>query len=118
MRDPVVFAWLEDASKSGHRDATLTLAALLAAGPESARRDPERALGLLKDAKWNFDFDPTAQEVIAAAHAQQKDFAEAASAQKRAVGLARRYDWNLAPQQDRLARYEAGTEWTGYLLAD
>src|SRR5262249_25118177 len=32
LSDPTVFAWLEDAAKGEHRDATLTLAALLAAG--------------------------------------------------------------------------------------
>lgn len=114
--DPVVFAWLEDAAKAGHRDATLTLAALLAAGPDASRRDPSRALALLDKSKWTFDFDPTAQEVIAAAQAQSKDFVQAVNAQKRALGLARKYGWDLAPLQDRLSKYQGGSTWTGNLM--
>lgn len=117
QQDPVVFGWLEDAAKEGHRDAALTLAALLAAGPDAPRRDPARALTLLKDAKWDFGFDPAAQEVIAAAHAQLRHVDDAVAAQKRAIGLARTYGWDLAPLQARLAKYQDGTAWTGNLMA-
>jgi len=115
--DPVVFAWLEDATKADHRDATLTLAALLAAGPDASRRDAARALTLLDKSKWGFGFDPTAQEVIAAANAQLKNFVVAVDAQKRAIGLARQYGWDLAPLQERLAKYDAKGTWTGNLMS-
>lgn len=117
MSDPVVFAWLEDATKADHRDATLTLAALLAAGPDASRRDATRALTLLDKSKWGFGFDPTAQEVIAAANAQLKNFVPAVAAQKRAIGLARQYGWDLAPLQERLAKYDAKDTWTGNLMS-
>ena len=115
-KDPVVFAWLEDATKAGHRDATLTLAALLAAGPEATRRDPARALTLLQSSKWNFNLDPTAQEVIAAAHAQAGHYDEAATAQKGALKLAKSYGWDVAPLQDRLTKYQDHIAWTGSLI--
>jgi len=116
LQDSVVFAWLEDATRAGHRDATLCLAALLAAGPADERRDPARALSLLRDSKWSFDDDPTAHEITAAAHAQLKHMDEAVTAQKRAVGLARGYGWDLARLQDRLAKYQDGMAWTGNLM--
>jgi uncharacterized protein len=115
-QDPVVFAWLEDAVKAGHRDATLTLAALLAVGPDTSRRDPARAIALLQSSKWNYGFDPTAQEIIAAAHAQASRFDEATKAQKAALKLAKGYGWDVAPLEERLSRYQSGTAWTGNLL--
>jgi TonB family protein len=115
-RDPVVFAWLEDAAKAGHRDATLTLAALLAAGPDATRRDPARALDLLQSAKWDFSFDPTAQEVMAAAHAQSGRFTDALTAQKHALKLAKGYGWDAQALEQRLADYQSSKAWTGNLM--
>jgi hypothetical protein len=115
--DAVVFAWLEDATKDKHRDATLTLAALLAAGPDAKRRDPARALELLATSTWDFIIDPTAQEAIAAAEAQLGHFDQAEAAQKRAVKLAKGFGWNTAPQESRLAGYQKTTAWIGNLLA-
>jgi TonB family protein len=115
-RDPVVFAWLEDSAKAGHRDATLTLAALLAAGPDASRRDPPRALMLLEQSTWDFGFDPTAKEVIAAAQAQSGHFDLAVDAQRGALKLARGYGWSTAPLEERLANYQNGAAWTGNLM--
>jgi len=52
LSDPAVFAWLEDAAKAGHRDGTLYLAALLAASPDAARRDPARVLAAELDVRY------------------------------------------------------------------
>lgn len=116
VSDPVVFAWLEDAAKAGHRDGTLYLAALLAASPDASRRDPARALTLIDLSKWDFDSDPTALEVMAAANAQLKKFAAAVSLQQRAIRGAQRFKWNLDPLNERLAKYQSGAAWAGNLL--
>jgi hypothetical protein len=116
VSDPVVFAWLEDAARAGHRDGTLYLAALLAAGPDASRRDPARALTLVDLSKWDFDSDPTAIEVLAAANAQLKKFDDAVSLQQRAIRGATRFHWDLAPLKERLAKYQADTTWTGNLI--
>ena len=61
--------WLERAVASGNRDAKFYLAALLAAGVDPARRDPARALAVLKEVMRDLDDDPTAFEIRAAAYA-------------------------------------------------
>lgn len=114
--DPTVFAWLEDATKAGHRDGTLYLAALLATSPDATRRDPARAAILIDLDKADFAADPTAYEILAAAAAQQGNFADARSLQERAIRAAAKYQWNLVPLKDRLAKYLARTAWTGNLL--
>lgn len=114
--DGTVFAWLEDAAKAGHRDGTLYLAALLAASPDIQRRDPARALTLVDTSKWDFDSDPTALEVMAAANAQSGKFAEAVSLQTRAIRGAERFKWDTSSLKERLAIYQAGKAWTGNLL--
>jgi TPR repeat protein len=116
VSDPVVFAWLEDAARAGHRDGTLYLAALLAAGPDASHRDPARALTLVDLSKWDFDSDPTAIEVLAAANAQLQKFDRAVSLQDRAIRGATRFHWDLAPLKERLAKYQANTAWTGNLI--
>ena len=55
-------------------------------------------------------------EVLAAANAQDGKFADAISLQKRAIRGAQRFKWDTAPLQQRLAKYEARTAWTGNLL--
>src|SRR5690348_3900783 len=61
--------WLEKASAAGDREGTYRLASLLATGPETARRDPQRALDLLAKVMDAVDTDPTAYEIRAAANA-------------------------------------------------
>jgi uncharacterized protein len=114
--DATVFAWLEDAAKAGHRDGTLYLAALLAAGPDAARRDPQRALTLVDLGKWDFDSDPTALEVRAAAYGQSAKFENAESTQQRAIGAAQRFKWDVSAMRARLDRYRSRAAWTGNLL--
>jgi len=116
MTDAIVFAWLEDAAKANHRDATLTLAALLATGPDANRREPARAIDMIAKANWDFASDPTAQEVLAAANARLANFDEAQAVQRRAVKMAKGYGWNTAPLEARLATYVIGNVWTGNLM--
>ena len=116
ISDVTVFAWLEDAAKAGHRDGTLYLAALLATSPDAERRDPVRALTLVEPKKWDFESDPTALEVMAAANAQNGKFSDAVALEKRAIRAAQRFKWDVAPLQQRLAKYDAGATWAGNLL--
>jgi hypothetical protein len=108
--------WLERATERGSRDAKLYLAALLASTPSEAVRDPERARKLLDEVFRAVDDDPLAFEIRAAAAAGQKDFARAVKDQSRAVEMAKRLGWDLAPQLERLAAYQANTPWRGPLL--
>jgi TPR repeat protein len=114
--DATVFAWLEDATKAGHRDGTLYLAALLAASPDASRRDPARALALVDLKKWDFAIDPQALEVLAAAYAQSAKFPDAVSAQQRAIQAAERFGWNTAALKERLGKYQGNSAWTGNLM--
>jgi TPR repeat protein len=112
------FSWLEDAAKDKHRDGSVYLAALLAAGPDAARRNPQRAIELIEGMNYLWDTDPTPIEVRAAAKAQLGQFDDAQSLQKSAIRLAKRLGWNTAPQAARLAKYEGKTAWTGNLLSE
>jgi hypothetical protein len=64
--------WLNRAADSGNDDARLFLAAILAAAPQPALRDPTRALQLLQAARDEFD-DPATFEIRAAAEAAAGD---------------------------------------------
>jgi TonB family protein len=108
---------LEKAAASGHRDGRFYLAGLLATGPDAARRDPRRALGLLEQVQGELDFDPTFFEVRAAAHAQLGDYSRAQNDQKKALQRARKQGWDAKDQQSRLASYSASKPWTGNLFA-
>jgi TonB family protein len=109
--------WLERAVASGNRDGKFYLAALLAAGVDAGRRDPKRALTVLKDVMRDVDDDPTAFEIRAAAHAMLGDFEEALKDQRRALKMAEKLGWETASQQQRLAQYTSGRTWAGDLFA-
>ncbi|MGQ0836121.1 MAG: hypothetical protein ACT4O5_14615 [Gammaproteobacteria bacterium] len=64
----------------------------------------------------NVEDDPTAVEIRAAASAAAGDFAAATTDQTRAIELAKKLGWDLAPQEERLARYRANQPWYGDLL--
>jgi uncharacterized protein len=109
--------WLEKAAAQGNHDGELYLSALLAAAPEAAVRNPQRALELLKTVLDDFDQDPTAHEIQAAAEAAEGDFAHAVDSEKSAIREAHHLSWDLAPLQARLSDYQAGKAWYGNLLA-
>jgi hypothetical protein len=115
--DGRVQALLDKAAATGHRDGKFYLAGLLATGQEPARRDPMRALDLLKQVKDELDFDPMFFEVRAAANAQLGDFAQAQEDQKLALQKAKKLGWNAEDQQARLESYAASKPWTGNLFA-
>jgi hypothetical protein len=104
---------LEKAAASDHAEGKFYLAALLAAGPDSARRDPGRALVLLEQVKDSFDFDPTWFEIRAAAKAMLGEFAAAQKDQKAALQKAQKLGWDTKDLQARLSGYAASKPWTG-----
>jgi len=42
--------------------------------------------------------------------------AAAVKSEQCAIGQAQKLEWDLAPLNERLARYQSGQPWTGYLL--
>jgi TonB family protein len=109
--------WLERAATNGSRDAKFYLAALLSAGVDPARRDPQRALTVLKEVMRDVDDDPTAFEVRAAAYAMLGNYVEAQKDQRKALRMAQDLGWETASQQTRLDTYVASKPWTGDLFA-
>lgn len=110
--------WLERAVAGNDREAKFYLAALLAASPSAEIRDPKRALDLMKEAGSEYRFDPTAEEIRAAARAQQGDFKAALKEQGRAIEKARELGWEDSALQERNASYQRSEAWTGNLFAD
>jgi uncharacterized protein len=109
--------WLERAAKQESREAKFYLAALLAAGVDASRRDPVRALAILRDVMRDIDDDPTAFEIRAAAYAMTGKFAEAQKDQRKALKMAQDLGWETASQQARLASYDGAKTWSGDLFA-
>jgi TPR repeat protein len=108
--------WLERAVKNGSGDGKLYLAALLAATPIDDIRDPKRATDLLDAVLKEYKDDPTVFEIRAAARANRGDFKSAMKDQAKAVEMAKKLGWDLAPQHERLERYRAQQAWHGDLL--
>jgi len=108
--------WLERAAASGDHDGMYYLAALLAATPVEVMRDPKRALSLLEKVSADLSGDPTMFEIRAAARAASGEFQDAVSSERRAIAMATRLKWDLAPLNERLARYESRRPWYGNLL--
>jgi uncharacterized protein len=107
---------LEKAAASGSRDGMFYLAAVLATGPDAARRNPARSLDLLERVKNDFHLDPAFFEVRAAAKAQLGDFEGAQKDQKVALQKAKKFGWDPTDQQARLESYEQSKPWTGNLF--
>jgi TonB family protein len=109
--------WLERAVSNGSRDAKFYLAALLAASPDEASRDPKRALELLKTVMRDVDQDPTSYEIRAAANASLGNFDNARKDQAKALKMAKALSWDLASLEARLHEYSDGRPFTGDLFA-
>jgi len=109
--------WRERASATGSRDAKFYLSALLAAGADAERRNPQRAFEVLNEVMRDMDDDPTAFEIRAAAYAMLGKFTEAQKDQRKALKMAQQLGWETASQQARLASYVASKPWTGDLFA-
>ena len=108
--------WLEQAAASGNHDGKLYLAALLAAAPDTAARDPGRALKLLDEVFHDVNDDPTAFEIRAAAQASAGQFEDAVKSERRALAMAQALKWDVTPLNDRLSHYVAKQAWHGSLL--
>lgn len=108
--------WLEQAAASGSHDGKLYLAALLAASPDTAARDPRRALSLLDEVFRGVNDDPTAFEIRAAAQASAGQFEDAVKSERKALAMAQALKWDVTPLNGRLNHYAARQPWHGTLL--
>lgn len=108
---------LDRAAAAQSLDGRYRLAALLASDADETRRNPRRALELLEPVMLDKNFDPTAWEIRAAACAMLGDFKAAQADQERAIRMATKFGWDLAPQKARLEKYNNNTAWTGDLLS-
>jgi TPR repeat protein len=109
--------WLDQAAAQDNEFGDLYLAAVLAAWPQPAIRNPGRALLLEKKAyEDGVGVDPTGLEIRAAAHAAAGDFNSAVRDERKALTKARDLHWSLAPLRQRLLRYQAHEPWYGNLL--
>lgn len=79
-------------------------------------RDPTRSLVLLKTVMRDMDQDPTAFEIRAAANAMLGEFEAAQKDQAKALRMAQKLQWDVAPQQARLQNYQAKQSFTGDLF--
>ena len=108
--------WLERAVKQGNVYGKLRLSAILASSPSADLRDPPRALVLAGEARHQYRNDPSLWEIMAAADASEGHFKAAVGAETRALGLAKRYGWDLSALQQRESSYESDKPWTGNVL--
>jgi hypothetical protein len=111
------FELLERAAAAESRDGQYRLAALLASDADETRRNPRRALELLERVMVDKGYDPTAWEIRAAANAMLGEFKAAQDDQNKAMRMAAKFGWDLAPQEARLDKYANNTAWTGDLLS-
>jgi TonB family protein len=111
------FDWLKRAASSTHREAKFKFASLLVGWPDPSRRDPAQALALLGEVRDTFEYDPAFHEIRAAALAARGDFKAAINAQQRAIGMARKLDWDTGRETVRLEAYEKGQLAEGELIS-
>jgi TPR repeat protein len=110
-------ALLEQAAASDSFYVRKHVAALLAASPLEAARDPQRALAVARQlAGGEIQSDPQMFEVIAAAYAASGDFRNASAQQQAAIRKARDLGWDTRAMEERSAAYRRGAPWRGDLL--
>lgn len=90
------------------------LAWILATSPDESIRQPARALQLARNAASMHPENPAVVGTLAAAHAANGDFVQAATTLERAIELARaqKAETFLPEMQERLALYRAGRGWS------
>jgi TPR repeat protein len=108
--------WLDEAVAQQSPDGTLYLSGLLATAPVEELRDPQRSLQLLEKIQKDFDEDPRAVEIRAAAAADLGHQSEAIKYEEAAIGMAQKLGWELTPLAGRLAGYREGKTWSGDLV--
>lgn len=102
------FDWLQRSTATTYREGKFLFAALLVSWPDTQRRDPARALALISEVGESFDYDPLSFDIRAAAYAAQGDYKKAATAQAKALRIAKRLEWDTAAHEMRLQAYEQG----------
>lgn len=111
-------ALLERAAGSDSYYVRKHVAALLAAAPQDAVRDPATALALAgKLAGGEIQSDPQMFEAVGAAYAASGDFSNAARQQQVAIKKARTLGWDTRAMAQRLASYQHDQPWRGDLFA-
>jgi uncharacterized protein len=108
---------LGHAVEANRTEARFYLSAVLASNPDAEVRNPKRALEIFGKDAGIYEQNPIAWEIRAAAHANAGEFDDATGLEKRAIRMAKVFDWNTAPMEARLAAYQAKKPWTGDLLA-
>jgi hypothetical protein len=108
--------WLRRAAGLGHGRASKYLAAILAASPNDAVRNPAQALELLGNVEKADRWEPTTLEIRAAALAGMGDFQAALKSQGRAIERAQKLSWDMGPLEARLQAYQRAEPWHGELL--
>jgi uncharacterized protein len=106
-------ALLERAAHSNDLPSMRALAETLAA---SSLRDGERALAVSEQLVKRQPYYPTVFELRAASYAALERFDEAVGDQRKAIKLASKLKWNVAPLTQRLEAYVARKPWTGAIL--
>jgi TPR repeat protein len=110
-------ALLERAATSDSFYVRKHVAALLAASPLAALRDPALAAQLAgKLATGGIQTDPQMFEVLAAADAAAGEFAAAVTQQQTAIRKARELQWDTRAMEERLSAYRDRRAWQGVLL--
>jgi hypothetical protein len=111
-------ALLQKAASSDSYYVRKHVAALLAASPVEAVRDPPTARGVaLKLVAGQIQSDPQMFEVVAAAYAANGDFHNAVAEQQLAMEKAQTLGWNTSGMGERLSAYRRGQPWRGDLFA-
>jgi uncharacterized protein len=109
---------LERAAASDSYYVRKHVAALLAASPSDAVRDPPTALDVaMKLAAGEIKSDPQMFEVVAAAYAANGDFHNAVAQQELAMQKAQSLGWNTSVMGERLSAYRHNKPWRGDLFA-
>lgn len=110
---------LERAAASADYYARKHAAALLAASPVEAVREPTLALRAANSLVHDNEIqsDPQMFEVVAAAYAANHEYDAAVGEQHEAIQKALNLGWNTALMQQRLAAYRHDAPWIGDLSA-
>ncbi|HTP38066.1 MAG TPA: energy transducer TonB [Steroidobacteraceae bacterium] len=103
---------LHGAANSVDPFVALWATGLLATAPVDALRDPAAALTHASQFK---DSDPDTRETLAAIQAANGHFDQAIKLEQAAISKASSWRWKLDELQKRLATYQSGKPWTGYL---
>ena len=108
---------LEQASGADSFYVAKHVAALLAASPLDAIRDPPTALKVaVRLAAGEIQSDPQMFETVAAAYAANGDFGNAVASERLSLRKAEALAWNTRLMKERLRAYRAKTPWRGELL--